>query len=219
MKHKKLQVLLLVLLSGCTPGIEKVLKQIQAPGSGYLYFYNIQSIPDELAVMKNVLQSLDSMTNPTLNSLIKDQMKRTAAADSCLTAFINDTTAKFQNSFQHDRVQIENSAILVHCARIRPPYPCPPTDSSYLSAAKYAGYFTQSPWGNVEIYKDGHLLSVLNKSSFDNLTKIRIIRVPRNLKIKNGDTIILKLPVEYRNKAAIMERKIIEYKEVIKFKK
>jgi hypothetical protein len=207
MKHIKLQVLLLVLLSGCTPGIEKVLKQIQTPESGYLYFYNIQSIQDELTVLKDALQSPDLKTNPT------------AEAESCLMAFINDTTAKFQKSLLYEMAQIERSAILIHCARVHPPYPCPPTDSSYLSAAKYAGYFTQSPWGNVEIYKDGHLLSVLNKSSFDNLTKIRTIRFPRNLKIKNGDTLILKLPVEYRNKSTIMERKIIEYKEVIKFNK
>jgi hypothetical protein len=196
MKHKKLQVFLLILLSACNSGIETIYKKVQTPGSGYIYISNVQSVQDELATLQN---ALNEKLNDNFHTLIGTQINMI--------------------SFNLHCMNVRGDSIGVVCTK--PPNPCPPTpfDSSYLISAKCISYFTRSAWGKAEIYKNGKLILVLNKSSYNDLTKMLTARVPKKLLVTKGDILLLKLPVEYRDPANSIQRKIIEYKEVIKFKK
>jgi hypothetical protein len=225
MKNKKLQVLLIFLLFGCTPGIEKIYKQVQVSGSGFVYFYNIQSIQDELNVLQNVLDSLDKKIDPSLYNLIENQILTTKEFQSSLNEYINDTIANFKSSESSNYLsmnsitsindkpsKLDTMALPPQC---RKPYPCPQADSSYTFDARYFCFFTRNPRSKVEIFKNGQLLSVLEKGSFNKLTKVRTICVPRNLALKKGDSILLKLHVEYFDSAKKLQSIVIGYKEII----
>jgi hypothetical protein len=229
MIHKKLQVVLLVLLSGCTPGIETVYKNVQAPGSGYIYFYNVLSVQDEIAILRNALDSIDRKSNPTLYNLIGIQMQTSAEVQTCLKDYMNDTSAIFQGylkthmagdsakfqSFLNGYVpSVERMAVVIQCIKPRPPFPCPPTDSLYLYPLKDLVYCTRNPEDSIKLYRNGQLHAVLTKGTYHNLTKIRIIRVPRNIHLNNGDTIELKIPVRFLDSTKKQQDIIMEYKEI-----
>ena len=198
MKHKKLQVLLLVLLSGCTPGIEKVLKQIQTPGSGYIHIISIQSVNDELANLQNALKTVK---NDALRGLIENQSKMISDSINlqCLRSF---------------------KVIAINC--YKPPNPCPPPPppgSCCLISAKYVSFFTRSVWGNGEIYINGKLILVLKKGTYNDLTKTRTLKLSGKFAVNNGDVLLLKLPVAYLDSANNMQKKTIEFTEFIRSKK
>ena len=191
MKVKKLQVLLIFVLFGCTPGIDKIYKQIQIPGSEFMYLTSKLTLRDEIRTLQKAMKTIE---NDSLKLLMNSQMlKMDSLGSQCMK---------------------DSATWNISC--YRPPNPCPPPPGpGCLSLAKFLIYSSLSDWGKVEIHQNGRLILVLNKGGFIDLTKIRIIPIPRKIKFKSGDVIVIKLPVEYRDESDKIHRRIIEYKETI----
>jgi len=194
MKYKKLQVLFIFVLFGCTPGIEKFYKQLQIPGSGYIYICSLQSVPDELASLQN---ALNQKPCNRFRTLINSQSGFVYLNSQCMKA-------------RGDSVAI---------AYVKPPNPCPPPpsfDTSYLSSAKYIGFFTRIPCEKVDIYKNGKLILILDKSTYSDLTKTQFFTLPEKLPITTGDILFLMYTIQYHDSEKTMQRKTVQYKEIIK---
>jgi hypothetical protein len=230
MINKKLMVLLLVLLSGCVPGIKKIYEKVQTPGSGYLYFYNYQSIEDELVTLQNAVDSLDKKSNPALFDLLKKQIQLTADYHRMLQEYISDTNTVFNGPLKADIAyafvgsegpsknkffSLALKALPPQCFRGYPPIPCPPTDSSYASKANHLLYFTREPKANVEIYQNGKLILTLKGGTYLQLTKVRVVPLPRNLGFHNGDIIEIRMPVKFLDNAKILQPIEMQYRDSI----
>jgi hypothetical protein len=230
MIHKKLLVLLLVLLTGCTPGIKKVYEKIQTPGSGYLYFCNYQSIEDEIATLQNAVDSLDKNSNASLYNLLKIQLQTAADIKRTLEEYINDTTAWSQSTLNRDvaftfvgsenprsdkYAMISRIAYLPQCVRVKPPIPCPPNDSiSNFSSATNISFFSRNPEDVVELYKNDQLITVLKKGYYHDLTKIRTVRIPGNLDLKTGDRLECRISVRFADSDKTIKDIKPVYKEI-----
>jgi|WetSurSiteA1Bulk_404760.scaffolds.fasta_scaffold02596_3 hypothetical protein len=215
MTHKRLQVLLLIALSGCTsgtPGIVKICEQSQNPQSDFKYISDLQSINDEMVNQRDLLDSLDKKLNEELSMQIESMSITTLAISKCLT----DSAVKYKTA-------------VISC--YHPPNPCPPApdtcglfavnakDMPMLPATpktRFISFFTRVNEGEVELYKNGKLLSVLEDVSYDDLTKIRTVRMPKKLQLKSGDEVVLMAPIGYLDTANMLQKTKIVYKEIIR---
>jgi len=182
------------LFSGRNSMIKSVLKQVQTPGSGFLYIINNHSLQDELSTLQKVLAQESCVP---ISRLIRQHL---------------DTIAKTIPLLQSLEI------LDLYCYKLPvpvPPPPPPPFIPASLRSVKYICFFTRSELNKVELYKNGQLFSVLKESSFNGLTKIRTVRVPGRLQLTNGDNIVLKLPVGYLDSAGKIQSEIIDYKVII----
>lgn len=222
MKPKKLLVILLIVFSGCKPSSTSVLEHLQEPG--YIYFYNAQSIQDELYVFKGALDSVASKADSGLYHLILDQISRTEEFQDSLMFYLKDTCSMHEMHLKAEKAdtlkcaadslknyisKLKFSALPPQC---RKPIPCP-GDTSYIAAGKSMAFFSRSPHGKVKIIKNGILIQELDEGSYDASIKIRTIPIPENLQIQKGDSIVVEIPVEFLDNDKKLQNIVIKYKE------
>jgi hypothetical protein len=206
MSHKQLPLAIFLLLLGCSPKTENILKYIQTPGSGYVYISDTRSVQDELAYMQTYV---DKKLTTNITPFIRNFEEIISVKDS-----INKLS--FAGGI----------AFLVPFRIPFPPNPCPvpgpgPTcndTSQVLTSTEFISYFTRNPLDDAAIFKNSQLLSVLKESSYNELYKIRTVRIPANLKLNNSDTLMIKLPVEFLDTSNNYQRIIIEYRTIIRKK-
>jgi hypothetical protein len=182
------------LFSGSDPVIKSVLKHAQTPGSGFLYLLNKSSLQDEIITLQKVLSQ---ESGEQLSRLIRQHL---------------DTIAKNTPFLQALEI------IDQYCYKLPvpvPPPPPPPFIPTSLKLVRFISFFTRSELNKVELHKNGQLFSVLKESSFNDLTKIRTVRVPCRLQFNSGDNIVLKLPVGYLDSAGKIQNIMIDYKPII----
>lgn len=194
MTHQMLFPKILSLFCGPDLVIKSVLKHLQTPGSGFLYLLNKHSLHDEIITLQKVL---GQESCEQLSRLIRQHL---------------DTIAKNTPFLQALEI------IDMYCYKLPhpvPPPPPPPFIPTSLKLVKFVSFFTRSELNKVELHKNGQLLSVLKESTFNDLTKIRTVRVSGRLQFNRGDNIILKLPVGYLDDAGKIQNIMIDYKPII----
>jgi len=206
MKNKKLLFLILVLVvSGCERRIETILEKTQTPNSGYIFICNPLSIKDEWDVFKKLQDTL-SLISPENTELIRQIKQRTENSKMMIDCYAVASS--------------KENEVMAAKSPTKPPNPCPtPFDAPNLDSTKYVCFFTRDPQSAAEFYKNNELVKRVEKGKYDELTKIRIIRVPARLNPRQGDTLVVKMFVTYLDSMGTLNSDVIEYKEIIRERK
>jgi hypothetical protein len=187
MKNKKLLAFLMILLSGCTPGLFRVYELLNTRNAKIGYIMNKWSIRDELACLQ---KAMDQTTDDSLRSLIRKQHELILSYQDILT--------------QEDVV----------CYKPGPrPGPIPPPPPPIIPSVKNIVFFTRSVPEKIELYKNGELLKELKNGKFLELTNIYIVRLPGTLQLKSGDILTLKYTIQYQNNVGEKLNQEIHYTE------
>jgi hypothetical protein len=181
MKNKSVGALLAIFLAGgCMSDIATILNKTNTADSGYLYFFTPPSMNSELAHFRE-LQS-----DPQVKS------------DSILTRAINEHIRAIMV------IPRQSEAAMI--AIKKPPAPCP--IGSCIPEAEYISFFTVNPDDRLIFFINDNEFQT-NPYAYDELTKIRTVKIPDNMGYKAGDAFRLKFTVSfYDNENKIQQREI-----------
>ncbi|RPJ75384.1 MAG: hypothetical protein EHM20_09030 [Alphaproteobacteria bacterium] len=188
MKRIILQVISLILLSGCTEKIETILKRIETENSGSVYLYAASSIQQEIMHYQKVIAGLDSTKKMELYQLLSDHRKRSLRKSELL--------------------RTESATSL--SAYKKPPRPCPPPVSCF-GEMEFMSFFTVNPEDYVRFFINDNEIPVRN-FAYDQLTHIKTVRIPGKLIFQDNDRVTLKLSVSYLDNDRKIKRDELEWK-------
>lgn len=152
-----------------------VLREFNNPDAGHVFLHFSPTIREELRNYDNLLEKLDKDTEVYL--ILKD---------------LRDSTSEIEDSFLKEKDQ------MIMAAKRPVPSPCPGGSSSCLLNASYLDFFDLDFNEELMIYKNDELLET-KTVGYDELTKIRTVKLAEQLVYDENDVIKLEFPVTVRD--------------------
>lgn len=222
MKTKSL-LLLLVTAVSCgpheeTPGVSSLFNEIQASPSHVLYFYNIQSLPDEINVLDLALKATDSASNPGLHAQIRLQLDRANEMKDSLDKIAALISLEEK---QHPAPPVppgelklnypdylKMMAVPPQCKRL----PCPGDTFYYSSRTRKLCFFSRDSTSGIRLFRNDTLVAEMTTGTYFRQVGLRTIEVPADLKFIPGNH-RLEFPVRFLDEKGTIQTIHLSYKE------
>lgn len=158
-----------------------VLKNFRDPGREHVFLFMAPTIEDQL---KNCDRLLNELNNNVLNV-----MNTNEDILSLLNEHKNEVMESAE-SFEKDN--------LLMAVKSKAPSPCPGGASSCLLNALFLDYFDPECSDELKLFKNEELIEA-ETVSYDELTKIRTVKLAKKLIYTDEDSVRLEMPVTIHN--------------------